>query len=65
MNPCALILSGAMMLNYLGEIKAADRLRNAVEAVIEEGRYMTKDLNRESPVGTREIADRIIYFLER
>ncbi len=65
MNPCALILSGAMMLNYLGETKAADRLRNAVEAVIEEGRYMTKDLNRESPVGTREIADRIIYFLER
>jgi isocitrate dehydrogenase (NAD+) len=65
MNPCALILSGAMMLNYLGETKAADRLRNAVEAVIEEGRYMTKDLTRESPVGTREIADRIIYFLER
>jgi isocitrate dehydrogenase (NAD+) len=64
MNPCALILSGAMLLNYLGETKAADRLRNAVEAVIEEGRYMTKDLTRESPVGTREIADRIIYFLE-
>jgi len=65
MNPCALILSGAMMLNYLGEMEAAHRLRNAVEAVIEEGHYVTKDLNPTSYVGTREMADRIIHFLDR
>jgi isocitrate dehydrogenase (NAD+) len=65
MNPCALILSGAMMLQYLGETEAAHRLKSAVEAVIEEGRYLTKDLNRKSPVGTKEMADRIIRFLDR
>jgi len=64
MNPCALILSGVMMLNYLGETKAAHRLHGAVEAVIGEGHYVTKDLNPELYVGTREMADRIIYFLE-
>jgi len=64
MNPCALILSGAMMLDYLGEARAADRLRQAIECVIAEGRYLTKDLNPQSPVGTREMADRIIHFIE-
>ena len=64
MNPCALILSGVMMLSYLGEAEAANKLRSAVEAVIEEGRYVTKDLNQKSPVGTREVADRVIYFIE-
>lgn len=65
MNPCALILSGVMMLNYLGETKAAHRLYSAVETVIEEGCYVTQDLNPDSYVGTKEMADRIIYFLER
>jgi len=64
MNPCALILSGAMMLDYLGEVEAAHRLRDAVEAVIREGRYLTKDLKTQSPVGTKEMADRVIHFLE-
>jgi len=64
MNPCALILSGAMMLDYLGEAGAAHRLHSAVEAVIMEGRYVTRDLNPQSPVGTKEMADRIIHFLK-
>ena len=64
LNPCALVLSGAMMLKYLGEAEAAQRLYSAVEAVIKEGRYITQDLNPRFPVGTREMADRIIYFLE-
>jgi len=64
MNPCALILSGAMMLSYLDESEAAHRLHSAVEAVIREGRYVTRDLNPQSPVGTKEMADRIIHFLE-
>lgn len=64
LNPCALILSGAMMLIYLGEAEAAHRLQSAVEEVIIEGRYVTKDLNPNSYVGTREMADRIIHFIE-
>jgi len=64
MNPCAVILSGGLMLDHLGELDAAERLYRAVEAVVEEGRFVTKDLNPHSSVGTREMADRIIYYLQ-
>jgi isocitrate dehydrogenase (NAD+) len=43
-NPAALILSGAMMLDHLGEVEAAQRIRDAVRAVIREGRAVTPDL---------------------
>jgi len=63
-NPCALILSGVMMLRHMGEIEAADKLENAVAAVIEEGKDVTYDLkdDRDDPtaVGTQEMAEAII-----
>jgi isocitrate dehydrogenase (NAD+) len=43
-NPVALILSGAMMFDYLGEAEAAQRIRDAVRTVIKEGRTVTPDL---------------------
>jgi isocitrate dehydrogenase (NAD+) len=43
-NPVALILSGAMMLDYLGELEAAQHIRDAVRTVIKEGRTVTPDL---------------------
>ena len=43
-NPIALILSGAMLLDYLGEKPAADRIRRAVTAVLKQGRMLTADL---------------------
>jgi isocitrate dehydrogenase (NAD+) len=43
-NPLAMILSGVMMLNHIGETERADRLEKAVAAVIEEGRYVTYDM---------------------
>lgn len=43
-NPTATILSGVMMLRYLGESKAADKVAKAVEKVLEEGRYLTCDI---------------------
>jgi isocitrate dehydrogenase (NAD+) len=59
-NPTALILSGMLMLDYLGEVDAARRLEAAVAAVIAEGKDVTYDLkaNRDDPtaVGTREMA---------
>jgi len=62
-NPTALILSGVLMLRYLGEKQAADRLEKAVADVIAEGKDVTYDLkpSRDDPsaVGTQEMADAI------
>jgi isocitrate dehydrogenase (NAD+) len=64
MNPTALILSGALMLDHLGESAAAHRLEQAVAKVIEEGNSVTYDMkpHRDDPtaVGTREMAQAII-----
>jgi isocitrate dehydrogenase (NAD+) len=43
-NPTAIMMSGAMMLDHLGEIDAAARLRNAVERVYQEGHHLTGDV---------------------
>ncbi|MBX7167266.1 MAG: isocitrate/isopropylmalate dehydrogenase family protein [Pirellulales bacterium] len=66
-NPTALILSGVMMLEYLGEKDAAIRLEKAVADVIAEGKDVTYDLkpHRDDPtsVGTSQMADAIIRRL--
>jgi len=66
-NPTAMILSGMLMLEYLGEREAAERLESAVAAVIVEGASVTYDLkpSRDDPsaVGTSEFADAIIERL--
>lgn len=68
-NPTALILSGMLMLRYIGEKDAADRLENAVAAVIAEGKDVTYDMkpdrNDPTAVGTAEMADAIIRKLEK
>jgi isocitrate dehydrogenase (NAD+) len=56
-NPMALILSGAMMLDHLGEHAAAGRVRRAVHAVLREGKKLTADLG--GTAGTTEIAEAI------
>lgn len=43
-NPTAIILSGVMMLKYLGETEAANKIETAVESVLREGKYLTEDL---------------------
>jgi len=52
------------MLRHLGKTKEADKLENAVAAVIAEGKYVTYDMkeNRDDPtaVGTKEMTDAII-----
>ena len=62
-NPTAMILSGALMLRYLGEEKAAARLEEAARQVIAQGKFVTYDLKerRDDPtaVGTREMAEAI------
>ena len=68
-NPIAVILSGMLMLRYMGEDVAADRLERAVGAVIAEGKDVTYDMkpNRDDPtaVGTSQVADAIIRMMER
>jgi len=67
-NPTAMILSGVLMLRYIGEEKAADRLENAVKAVIKEGKSVTYDFKADpkdpSAVGTSEMADAIIKHIK-
>jgi 3-isopropylmalate dehydrogenase len=43
-NPCAMILSAQMMLDWLGESDKAERVKSAVAAVIAEGKVRTYDL---------------------
>ena len=45
-NPTAQILSAAMMLDYLGEAEAAERIRRAVRAVYAEGAHLTADIRK-------------------
>lgn len=62
-NPTALILSGKLMLDHLGEKAAADKLEKAVAAVIAEGKDVTYDMkadrNDPTAVGTSQMADAI------
>ncbi len=63
-NPTAVILAGVMMLNHLGETDAATRITNAVKKVINQGTYVTPDLNAGSTVKTNEMSDAIIDALD-
>ncbi len=67
-NPTAMILSGVMMLDHLGEREASQRLAAAVEAVLRDGKQVTYDLKPErndpTAVGTKEMADAIAERLK-
>ena len=67
-NPTALLLSGALMLEHIGEDVAARRLEKAVARVIAEGRSVTYDLkadrNDPSAVGSREMGEAIVGALD-
>src|SRR3954468_2231116 len=62
-NPLALIMSGAMMLQHLHEDAIAERLRTAYNAVLSEGKTLTRDLGGQA--GTNEFADAIIAKLQK
>ncbi len=62
-NPTAVIMAGVMMLHHLGEHEAADKIQKAVEKVVNEGVYVTPDLNPQTKAGTREMGDAIVAAL--
>jgi isocitrate dehydrogenase (NAD+) len=63
-NPTALILSGVMMLRHINKTTEADKLENAIAAVIAEGKDVTYDMkedrNDPTAVGTSQMTDAII-----
>jgi isocitrate dehydrogenase (NAD+) len=55
-----------MMLRYLGETAAADKLEKAIASVIFEGKSVTYDLKPRAPetaVGTSQVADAVMEKL--
>lgn len=66
-NPMAMMLSGVMMLRYLGEKDSADKLESAIAEVIAEGKNVTYDLKLDpaTAVGTSQVADAVIEKLKR
>lgn len=62
-NPIAVIMAGVMMLHHIGESAAAERVKAAVEKVVNEGIYVTPDLNPQSNYGTVEMGNAIVAAL--
>ena len=54
-NPIAMILSAAMMLDHVGEHDKAERVRAAIAAVVSDGKVRTYDMMR-IPGGAKSIA---------
>jgi isocitrate dehydrogenase (NAD+) len=66
-NPIATMLSGMLMLRYLNEFEAADRLEKAIAKVIAEGKNVTYDMksDKSGGVGTSQVADAVIDGLRK
>jgi isocitrate dehydrogenase (NAD+) len=60
-NPGALILAACLMLDHLGDPERANRIRNALEATVREGKALTRDLGGSAT--TEQFADAIIQQL--
>jgi isocitrate dehydrogenase (NAD+) len=57
-NPLAVVMSGVMMLNHIHEEQRAERVKAAYNAVLAEGKVLTRDLG--GTAGTNEFADALI-----
>ena len=67
-NPMAMIYSGVMMLHWIGEHEAADRLERALDQTVAEGVDVTYDLKQRrddsTAKGTSEVADALVRKLQ-
>ncbi len=67
-NPMAMMLSGVLMLRYLDENNAADRLESAISDIVEEGKDVTYDMkptpDDPTAVSTSGVADAIAKRLK-
>ncbi len=73
-NPIAMILSAAMMVEHVGEVDKAERIKNAVAAVVKEGKVRTYDMMRisggakslsQGAASTNQMTDAILAKLSR
>jgi isocitrate dehydrogenase (NAD+) len=60
-NPLALIMTAELMIHHLAEHEIADRIRAAYDAVLSEGKTITRDLG--GTAGTDQFADAVIARL--
>ncbi|MFL6214773.1 MAG: isocitrate dehydrogenase (NAD(+)) [Blastocatellia bacterium] len=60
-NPTALIQTAVLMLKHIGEREAADRIQHALERVLAEGQFLTRDLGGNAM--TIEFTEAIIHAL--
>lgn len=61
-NPTALLLSACMMLDYMNEYESANKIRQAINQVLEEGSVRTQDCGGNA--STSEYTDAIIEALK-
>ena len=61
-NPMATILSAAMMLDHLGEERAAGKIEKAVTSVLAQGKVLTPDLQGKAT--TSEVGDAVVQALD-
>lgn len=72
-NPIAMFLSAVMMLEHVGETEKARRIRQAIAAVVKEGKVRTYDMMRipggqnairQGAAGTTEMTDAVLGQME-
>jgi isocitrate dehydrogenase (NAD+) len=73
-NPIAMFLSVVMMLEHVGEIEKARRIRDAIAAVVKEGKVRTYDMMRlsgsakaltQGAASTTRMADAVLAKMEK
>ncbi len=71
-NPIAMILSGCMLLEHIGEKEIAEKIRNAISKVVEDGKVKSYDMAKlrgsedalnQGAASTKEMTDEIIRNL--
>lgn len=71
-NPIAMVMSACMMLDHIGESEMAERIRKAINEVVEEGKVMAYDMLKlsgspdvisQGAASTAQMADAIIAKL--
>ena len=62
-NPIAMILSSAMMLDYIGHQEGGNRIRAATGSVLRGGRVLTRDVGGKA--STEEVTAAIIRAMKR
>ena len=63
-NPTAIVLAAVMMLRHLGEPQAAEKIEKAVDTILREGKFLTRDLNNVNPVGTKEMGEALVKLVQ-